>query len=408
MNPVEIKKNIYWVGAIDWNIRDFHGYSTPKGTTYNAYLVLDEKITLFDTVKRPFTSELVGNIRKIIDPRKIDYLVVNHVEMDHSGALPELIELIGPEKVVCSQMGKKALIDHFGREDWPYRPVETGQTLNLGSRTVHFLETRMLHWPDSMMSYLAEDKLLIASDGFGQHWATSERFDDEVGRDELFAHAGKYFANILLLYSPVVQKLIAKVGQMGIEIDMIAPDHGLIWRADPGGIIAAYDRWSRQLSTNKALIIYDTMWQATEAMAVAIGSGLKSEGVNFKQLNLKLAHRSDVMAELLDAKAIILGSSTINNGMMPAMADMLCYMKGLKPAGKIGAAFGSYGWSGEAVKLMTEAMKEMNVEVVSDGLRVKYRPKAEDLQKCEELGRFVGMRVRESLATVETAAPAKN
>jgi flavorubredoxin len=389
MAPVEIKKDIYWVGALDWNIRDFHGYSTPKGTSYNAYLVIDEKIALFDTVKKPFKNNLIERISEIIDPSRIDYLVVNHVEMDHSGSVPDIVELIRPEKVVCSPMGKKALIDHYNREDWPFHVVETGHTLKLGKKTVSFLETRMLHWPDSMMSYIPEDKLLLSSDGFGQHWAASQRFDDEVEAAELYGHAAKYYANILLLFSPLVQKLIAKVADMGIDIDMIAPDHGLIWRKDPGGIIQAYQRWSRQESRAKALVIYDTMWQATEMMANAIGEGLKGEGIDFKLLNLKLNHRSDIMAEMLDTRALVLGSPTINNGIMPIMADLLSYMKGLRPTGKVGAAFGSYGWSGEAVKIISEAMREMNINLVSDGVRVKYSPRKEDLEKCFELGRQV-------------------
>jgi len=389
MGPVEIKKNVYWVGAMDWNIRDFHGYSTPKGSTYNAYLVVDEKIALFDTVKKPFKNDLIGRISMIIDPGRIDYLVVNHVEMDHSGAVPDIVELVGPEKVVCSPMGKKALMDHYNRADWPYHVVETGQTLKLGKKTVSFLETRMVHWPDSMMSYIPEDKLLLSSDGFGQHWATSERFDDEVDASELFNHAAKYYANILLLYSPLIQKLIAKIVDMGIDIDMIAPDHGLIWRKDPGAIIKAYQKWSRQESGRKALVVYDTMWQATEKMACAVGEGLKEGGLDFKMFNLKFNHRSDIMTEVLDSKALVLGSATINNGMMPAMADLLSYMKGLRPAGKVGAAFGSYGWSGEAVKLISEAMRDMNINLVGDGVRVKYSPKKGDLDRCVELGRQV-------------------
>lgn len=389
MGPVEIKRGVYWVGALDWNIRDFHGYSTPKGTTYNAYLVVDEKVALFDTVKKPFKNRLIESIARIIDPGRIDCLVVNHVEMDHSGAVPEIVELVKPEKVVCSPMGKKALMDHYGRQDWPYHVVETGQTLNLGKKNVSFLETRMLHWPDSMMSYIPEDRLLFSSDGFGQHWATSQRFDDEVDGSELFEHAAKYYANILLLYSPLVQKLISKVAETGIEIDMIAPDHGLIWRKDPEGIIRAYRKWSRQETRKKALVIYDTMWQATGKMAEAVAEGLKEEGLDFRLLNLKLNHRSDIMTEVLDSKAIVLGSATINNGMMPAMADLLSYMKGLRPAGKVGAVFGSYGWSGEAVKLISEAMREMNIDLVGEGVRVKYSPKKEDLDRCVELGRQV-------------------
>lgn len=395
MRPVELKKDVYWVGAIDWDIRDFHGYSIPKGTTYNAYLVVDEKIALFDTVKQPFKKDLIDNISRIVDPKKIDYLVVNHVEMDHSGAIPEMIDYIQPEKVFCSAMGKKALLDHFRREDWPYEVVDSGQELKLGKNTVQFLETRMLHWPDSMMSYLKEHRMLISSDGFGQHWASSERFDDEVGYDELLGHAAKYYANILLPYSPLVQKLIAKVQELKLDIDMIAPDHGIIWRKNPGGIVVAYDEWSRQKGKDKAVIIYDTMWRNTETMAKAIARGLSDEGVQYKLLNMKLNHRSDVMTDALDAKALILGSSTLNNGMMPGMADMLCYMKGLRPANRVGAAFGSYGWSGEAVKLLTEALEEMKVKVVDPGMRVKFASTPEDLEKCEELGRKIGKAVKE-------------
>ncbi len=394
MQPVEVKKGIYWVGAVDWNVRDFHGYSTLKGSTYNAYLAMDEKITLFDTVKKPFADDLVCNISRIVDPRKIDYLVVNHVEMDHSGAVPEIIDLVQPEKVFCSAMGKRTLIDHYHREDWPFEVVETGQTLSLGSKTVQFIETRMLHWPDSMFSYLEEDRLLISSDAFGEHWATSQRFDDEVNMDELFSHAAKYYANILLLYSPLVQKLLANVQKMGLEIDMIAPDHGLIWRTHPGKIIEAYVAWSKQKARDKAVIIYDTMYQATEKMALAIADGLVQEGVEVKILNLKLSHRSEVITEVLDAKAILLGSPTLNNGIMPTVADILCYMKGLRPVDKIGFAFGSYGWSGEAVKVMTQALEEMKVKIMDGGLRVKFTPTHDDFMKCAELGRKVGQEIK--------------
>jgi len=246
MKPIEIKKNIYWVGALDWKLRDFHGYALNKGTTYNAFLVMDEKIALFDTVKVGFKGDLLHNLHQIVDPTKIDYLIVNHVEMDHSGSLPAMVELIKPEKIFCSAMGKKAIIEHFHCEDWPLVVVNSGDSISLGAKTVHFLETRMLHWPDSMFSYIAEDKLLISSDAFGQHWCTSERFDDEVNEAELMAHAEKYYANILLPFSPLVQKLLAKVAEMGIEIDTIAPDHGLIWRKNVAGILASYNRWSRR------------------------------------------------------------------------------------------------------------------------------------------------------------------
>jgi flavorubredoxin len=386
---VEISKGINWVGAVDWAIRDFHGYSTYKGTTYNAFLVLDDKITLFDTVKKPFKMDLVHNIYKLVEPSKIDYLVINHVEPDHSGSIPEIVDLIKPEKIFCSSRGKKALLDHYHREDWPYEVIESGQEVSLGKRTVKFIETRMLHWPDSMFSYIREDALLIASDAFGQHWATSERFNDQVDTSELMAHAAKYFANILLPYSGLVQKLIADVQKMDIKLDMIAPDHGLIWRDNPLQIVQAYDQWSKQIAKNKALIIYDTMWHSTELMAKAIADGLVENGVSVKLFDLSVNHRSDVITEVLDAKAIIMGSPTLNNGILPRMADMLCYMKGLKPTGKIGAAFGSYGWSGESVKIINKSLEEIKIKLAHPGVSLQFVPDHAGLRQCVDLGRDV-------------------
>jgi flavorubredoxin len=395
MEALQIKENIYWVGAVDWNVRDFHGYSTWKGTTYNAYLVVDDKITLFDTVKDSHRVELIHHLNEVLggDLEKIDYIVVNHVEMDHSGSLAEMVGRIKPEKVFCSPMGHKALLEHFHHQDWPYEVVKTGDTLKLGQKTVHFIETRMLHWPDSMFSYIPEDKLLISSDAFGQHWATSERFDDQVATPELMDHAAKYYANILLLYSPLVQKLLASVQEMGLAIDMIAPDHGLIWRGEPGRILEAYGRWSRQETDRKAVVIYDTMWHSTEKMARAVVSGLVAEGVSVKLMNLRVNHRSDILTEVLDAKAVIFGSPTLNNNMMPRMADILTYLKGLRPKGKVGAAFGSYGWSGEAVKHINAVMEEMGIELVEPGLKIKNVPAHDRLRECVELGREIGKSV---------------
>jgi len=394
MRATEIKKDIFWVGAVDWNIRDFHGYSTPAGTTYNAYLALDDKIALIDTVKKSHLAELVRRVGEVVDPSRIDYLIVNHVELDHSGALPEIMELVNPEKLFCSANGKKALLAHFGREDWPYEVVGSVDSIDLGRRSMSFIETRMLHWPDSMFSYFPEEGLLISQDAFGQHWATSERFDDEVDASELMRQAAKYYANILMPYSPLVQKLLGEVASSGLRLDMIAPDHGLIWRADPGAVTSAYDRWSRHEVADKAVVVYDTMWQSTELMAKAVGDGLVSEGVHVKVMNLQVSHRSDVITELLDSRAVVFGSPTLNNGLLPGMADLLCYMKGLRPTGKIGAAFGSYGWGGEAVKLLNAAMEDMKFDVVDEGVRVNYVPNAEALGKCEELGRKVGAAIK--------------
>jgi flavorubredoxin len=388
MSVREIKENVFWVGAVDWNIRDFHGYSTDQGTTYNAYLIKDEKIALFDTVKRNFKDELLFHIRELTEPEKIDYLIVNHVEMDHTGSLPELIDLIKPEKIFCSKNGMKAMIDHFHQEDWPFEVVKTGDSISLGKKTVTFIETPMLHWPDSMFSYINEDKLLISSDAFGQHLATVERFADEVDQCDLMHNATKYYANILMLFSPLIQRLLAKVGELGLEIEMIAPDHGLIWR-DSSIILEAYDRWSRQSAKNKALIIYDSMWHSTELMAKSICSEIAKAGIEAKLLNLKTNHRSDIMTEVLDAKALVFGSPTLNNGILPTMGDFLTYLKGLRPKGQVAAAFGSFGWSGEAVKHINGYLEDMKLELAHPGLKVKNVPREEDFAGCRELGAAV-------------------
>jgi flavorubredoxin len=398
MKTIALAENVYWVGAVDWITRDFHGYSTERGTTYNAFLIIDEKITLIDTVKKPYKSELMHRIHNIIDPKKIDYLVVNHVEMDHSGSLPEVIEAINPEKIICSKMGHKALLQHFHRPDWPYHVVTPGEEMSLGKRTLNFLETRMLHWPDSMFTYLKEDQILFTSDAFGEHLATSERFDDEVNQDVLMHEATKYYANILTLYSPQVKKLLAKVQEMQLPIKMLAPDHGVIWRSNPGKIIDAYSRWCNHEGNGKALVIYDTMWESTRKMAKAVAEGLHEQGVEYKLLDLQVNHRSDVMTDVLEASALVLGSPTLNNGMLPRMADLLMYMRGLRPTNKVGAAFGSYGWSGEAVKMMNEILKEMNIILCHEGLKVQYVPEHAQLNACVELGRTVGKAMQALLA----------
>jgi len=398
MKKIELADNVYWVGAVDWSIRDFHGYSTDRGTTYNAFLIIDEKVTLIDTVKKPYKGELLHRIHSIIDPKKIDYLVVNHVEMDHSGSLPEMIEAINPEKVICSKMGHKALLQHFHRPDWPYHVVTPGEEISLGKRTLSFLETRMLHWPDSMFTYLKEDQILFTSDAFGEHLATSERFDDEVNQDVLMHEAAKYYANILTLYSPLVKKLLAKVAEMHLPIKMLAPDHGVVWRANPGKIVDAYSRWCVHQGNGRALVIYDTMWESTRMMAKAVAEGLHEQGVEYKLIDLQVNHRSDVMTDVLEASALVLGSPTLNNGMLPRMADFLMYMRGLRPTNKVGASFGSYGWSGEAVKMMNEILKDMNIILCHEGVKVQYVPEHEQLAVCTELGRTVGKAMQALLA----------
>ena len=388
MQPIEIAKGIYDVGVKDWNIRDFHGYSTYQGTTYNAFLIVDEKVALIDTVKKEFADQMLENVARIIDPKKIDLVVSNHTEMDHSGGLPRVMHRIGEDKpLYCSQMGARNLKQHFF-PNWNYHPVKNGEELSLGSRTLTFLETRMLHWPDSMFTYVNEDKILFSSDAFGQHYAGPEKFDDEIG-DKIMPHAKKYYANILLLYAAKTLKLLEKVSDMGLEFNMICPDHGVLWRKDIAKIIDAYVRWSQQTPKNKALVIYDTMWHSTATMAEAITAGLAEAGVYAIPMDLRHVHRSDIMTEVLDARAVIVGSPTLNNNLFPTVSDFLTYMKGLKPHNKIGAAFGSYGCSGEAVKQVTVELQGMKFEMVEPGLKIQYVPDQEAIRACEDFGRKI-------------------
>ena len=389
MKPIEIADNIYWVGAIDWNVRDFHGYSTYQGTTYNAYLIMDEKVTLIDTVKKPFVQDMLDRVRQIVDPQKVDVLISNHTEPDHSGAMSAVLDAIGTDKpLYCSKVGHKNLQLHY-RKDWNFQPVENGGTLNIGKRTLTFLETRMLHWPDSMFSYVNEDKLLFSSDAFGQHYAGPEMFDDEIG-DAIMPHALKYFANILTPYAPLILKLVEKVTELGLELNMVCPDHGIIWRQDPGKIINKYVEWSVQKPTKKAVVVFDSMWESTRMMAEAIVEGLGEKGIKALPMRLRSSHRSDIITEIHEAGAVIVGSPTLNNGLFPTVADFLTYMKGLRPQNKIGAAFGSYGWSGEAVKLIEAELEATKMKIVEPGLKTQFVPSPEGLESCFEFGGRIG------------------
>jgi flavorubredoxin len=393
MGPIEIAPGVFNVGVQDWNVRDFHGYSTDLGTTYNAFLVVDEKITLIDSVKKEFGDQLIENIAAIVDPRRIDCVVSNHTELDHSGSLARVMHRVGEDKpLYCSKMGAKNLARHFPQK-WNYKAVGSGDQLKIGRRTLHFLETRMIHWPDSMFTYMPEDGILFSSDGFGQHYAGPERFDDEVG-ERILPHARKYFANILLLYTTHIEKLIRQVADMKLELRMICPDHGIIWRRDPAKIVQAYLKWCLQEPQQKAVVVYDTMWHSTERMAEAITAGITAEGIVAVPRNLRAYHRSEVMTEVFDARAVVVGSPTLNNGLFPTVADFLCYMRGLKPRNKIGAAFGSYGWSGEAVKLIETELREMKIEPVEPGLRVQFVPEPSVVDACREFGRKIGRAVR--------------
>ncbi len=390
---IKISDHVYWVGAIDWGIRDFHGYATRRGSTYNAYLIMGEKIALVDTVKRPFMPELLARVASVVDPGRIDWIIANHAEMDHSGGLPEAVRAIQPEKVFASTNGVGALCSHFdcGHE---ITAVKDGESLRLGDLTLSFVEARMLHWPDSMATYLVEDKVLLSNDAFGMHLASGERFADQLPESVLDEEAARYYANILMPLSPLVAKLLEKVQQLGIEIRTVAPSHGPVWR-EPSRIVSHYASWSAGETSEKAVIVYDTMWGSTERMALAIAEGLIAEGVSVKPMPLKANHRSDVAAEMLDARALVIGSPTLNNNLFPTVADVLTYLKGLKPRNLVGAAFGSYGWSGEAPKQLAETLSAMKVELVGDPITTKYVPDGDVLQQCTALGRRLAAKVKE-------------
>jgi flavorubredoxin len=391
--PVQISDKVYWVGAVDWTIRDFHGYTTKRGSTYNAYLILADKISLIDTVKKPFKDEMLARIAELIDPKEIDYIISNHSEMDHSGSLPEIIKEVSPEKVFASQMGVKALHDHFATED-EIIAVKDGEELSLGNMSIIFMETRMLHWPDSMFSYLKENKLLFSQDAFGMHLASAERFADEIKKDIIEYEAATYYGNILLPYSPLILKLLDKVAVSGLDIRIVAPDHGPVWRKDLSWILGLYRTWAEQKPTTKAVVLYDTMWHSTEHMARSIEEGLIAGGARVKVMSMGAFHRSDVAYEVLDAGALIVGSPTLNNNMLPSMADVLTYLKGLRPINLIGAAFGSYGWSAESVKQIQGILAEMKVDLVGEPIKAKYVPDKDTLLKCFELGKAVAERLK--------------
>ncbi|MHB9026076.1 MAG: FprA family A-type flavoprotein [Armatimonadota bacterium] len=385
---LSINEHVYWVGAIDRDLRDFHGYSTFRGTTYNAFLILADRVTLIDTVKAPFRDEMLARIASVIDPSRIDYIISNHAEMDHTGCLPDVIEMVKPEKVFASPNGVAALANHF-HLDREIEAVKDGDTLSLGNLHCSFVETRMLHWPDSMFTFLVEDGVLFSNDAFGMHLASAERFDDEIDPDILREEAARYYANILLPYSNLVTKLLEKVGGMNLPLKLIAPDHGPLWRGDFGRVLRWYGEWAEQRPTKKAVVVYDTMWGSTEKMAHAIAEGLQAGGAEARLLSMNTVHRSDVMLEVLDAGALVVGSPTMNNNIFPTIADVLTYLKGLRPRNLVGAAFGSFGWGGEAVGQIQEILTAMKVETVAEPLKLKYVPTEEDLARCFEMGKEV-------------------
>ena len=394
MVNVVLKEGVNWVGVVDWNIRDFHGYITSRGSSYNAYLISDEKIALVDTVKINFCNELIEHISELTSLEKIDYIIVNHVEMDHSSSLPVIAKLAKNAKIIASQRGKDALIEHYGADFNMVETVKTGDELKLGRRTLRFLEAPMLHWPDSMFTVVVEDQILMPNDAFGQHFASSGRFDDEVDECALMEEAATYYANILMPFAPLIIRKIQEVIQMGIPIEMIAPSHGIIWRKNPSKIINAYLDWSSSMAKQKAVVVFDTMWGSTDKMARAIADGITSGGVEVELFKLRATDNTDVVTAILDAKAVVVGSPTLNNQMFPSLGSFLTYITGLKPKGKLWCFFGSFGWGGGAVRDMVEMAKKAGFEVYEPSIEIKYVPDMEDLKKCFDFGQQIAQKIK--------------
>ncbi len=392
-----VAENVFWVGAVDWDVRDFHGhtYTTHRGTTYNAYLIVDDKVALVDTVMPGLQDEMFRHIAEIIDPARIDYLIANHGELDHSGALPEVLARAPGATLVSSKRSVDSLGKYF-RDGWKWQQVGSGDTLSLGSTTLAFLEAPMLHWPDSMFTYIPEHRLLLPNDAFGQHFASAQRFTDEVDQTVLWDEARKYFGNILTPFSSLILRKVEEVQKLGLQIDTIAPSHGLIWRKDALQVVEQYVRWSQGVAQPKALVVYETMWGSTAQMAHAIAAGIAEAGAGVQVYAVPQTDHTTVVGALLDSKGIVVGSPTHNRRPLLHIGLIVEDMIGLRPVKKIGAAFGSHGWSGGGVARMETGLREAGVEVVQDGLALAWRPSEEELAQAKAFGRSFGTRVLEA------------
>ncbi len=392
----ELAKDVYYVGVVDWALRHFHGHelSTHRGSTYNAFLITDKQNVLVDTVWGPFQDELIQNISQIIDPAKLNIVVANHAETDHSGALPAVMRQAPNATVIVSRRGRESVEGHY-HQPWRFQAVQTGDKVNIGKRELVFIEAPMLHWPDSMFTYLTGDNILMSSDAFGQHYATTFRFNDQVNQEELYEEAVKYYANILTPFSSPALKKIDELLALKLSFNIIAPSHGVLWRKDPLQIVKKYQEWATQVPQKTAVILYDSMWEGTRLMAQAIGEGLAAEGISYQTFYMPTSDRNDVITEIFKAKAVIVGSPTFNQGLLPTIAPVLEDLKGLKFQNKIGAAFGSYGWSGESVKIIEEHLAHCRIPTIGEGVRAKWQPKAEDLTKCRELGTAVARAIKQ-------------
>lgn len=386
---IHVKSNVFWMGKIDWELRKFHGdeYSTHRGTTYNSYLIKEEKTALFDTVWAPFAEEYVRNLSREIELEKIDYVIAPHAEVDHSGALPLLMSHIPDAPIYCSNNGVTSLKGHY-HEEWNFNIVKTGDRLSLGKKELIFIEAPMLHWPDSMFGYLTGDNILFSNDAFGQHFASEDMFNDLVDQEELLAECIKYYANILTPFSPLVTKKIQEFLALELPLDVICTGHGVIWRKNSAKIVEKYLKWAEKYQENQITVLYDSMWNGTRVMAENIAKGIKDsdESVSIKVFNVAKTDKNDVITEVFKSKAILVGSPTINRGILVSIAGILEEIKGLKLKDKKAAAFGCYGWSGESIKIIAASLREAGFEVVNDGIKAAWNPDNESRRECRQFG----------------------
>jgi flavorubredoxin len=398
MRAVPLKPDIYWVGAIDWGIRDFHGYELPRGTTYNNYLIVDDETTLLDTVKYNFAETTIRNIKNLVEPSTIRHVVINHIENDHATSLDRIMELTPKATIHITERGRKGLERFFDLSRWNIRIAKTGDTLSTGKHTLFFIETPMLHWPDSMMTYIKEDKILISQDGFGQHIASAARFDDEFIQGESVSALEDvvvdYYANILMPFGQIIKTKVAEIQKLGLEIELIAPDHGIIWR-DPQKVIKMYLDMAEGKADLSVSVIYDTMWHGTEMMTIPVMEGIRDEGVECKVIKLRATPISTAIKEFWKSRGSLIGTSTLNNLMLPSVARFLYQLRGLRPKNRIAGAFGAYGWGGGGVKEAYEEFKKMGIEIVEPGLQTLYKPSSEDEAKCYDFGRMFATKVKE-------------
>lgn len=385
----KINEFVTWVGKIDWELKKFHGdeFTTRKGSSYNSYLIKDEKNVLIDTVWLPHDKEFVANLKKEIELSKIDYIIINHGEIDHTGALVELMREIPDVPIYCTANGIKSIKGQY-HKDWNFVPVKTGDTLNIGKHTLTFIEAPMLHWPDTMFTYMNQENILFSNDAFGQHYATESLYADKVDQAELYQEAIKYYANIVAPFGNFVTKKIEEIVGMNLPVDLICTSHGVIWKENPMQIVNKYLEWANAYQENQITIIYDTMWNNTKKMAEAIAKGIQKvdKEVTIKLMNTAKEDKTDVLTEVFKSKMILVGSSTVNNGYLYSIAGILEMIAGSKLKNKKAVAFGSYGWSGEAVKLITEELRKAKLEVVNEGIRVNWTPDEEATKACIAFG----------------------